>query len=169
MNSEELQLQFKIAATDADYGSQLQRPPSGHLPFFPVFIQYCRCMKSACVIHLSIILPWSTAGIYIPPSFIQPPPLLNLWDPPTPTLTTTTTFQSYVSAVIACVCTYLCSYPISKSRIRVRSGWETWSSALRCLFHPRSPLSLTDYQIKRQWEKEVDTQKYLQILPFALC
>lgn len=38
------------------------------------------------------------------------------------------TYQSRVSAVISCVCIYLCSpHPVPKSRIRVQSGWETRS------------------------------------------
>lgn len=38
------------------------------------------------------------------------------------------TYQSRVSAVITCVCIYLCSpHPVPKSRIRVQSGWETRS------------------------------------------
>lgn len=44
------------------------------------------------------------------------------------------TYQSHVSAVITCVCRS--PHPVSKSRIRVQSGWETRSPPLLSLSPP---------------------------------
>lgn len=65
-------------------------------------------------------------------------PFLDLWGPLFPIKLLTPTYQFYASAVITCVYPYLRSpHPVSKSRIRVQSVWETRSPPL--LF----PLSLS--------------------------
>lgn len=67
--------------------------------------------------------------------FISHPPTsshpLDLWGPLFHTGLLAPTYQSHDSAVITCVCLYLLSpHPVSKSRIRVQSGWETRSPSL---------------------------------------
>lgn len=97
-------------------------------------------------------------------------PSLDLWGPLFPIKLLTPTYQSHVSAVITCVCPYLCSpHPVSKSRIRVQSDWETRSPPL--LFPLSLSLCLSPWLqgcAVFEWESKVNTWALFR-LPGQIC